>query len=288
MDTLQNKIRKTKNPVAVVFLASQDRVPGWLLEGRSFLEAYGIFCRELLAGLKGVAPAVRFAMGSFLLRGEAGVKLLMELMKEAGRLGYYVLADLPQMLSPAAAENVAESLGGDSIWHWDGAVVCPYLGTDILKPFTALCREEKKDLFVVLRTSNKSAPELQDLITGARLVHIAAADLVNSLGHGLEEKCGYSRVAAVAAACGADSLRNLRSKYKQSFLLVDGYDYPGGNAKNSSLAFDELGHGAAVCVEQSVTAAWKQSPEEDRNFVQPAIEAAQRIKKNLSRYMTIL
>ena len=77
-------------------------------------------------------------------------------------------------------------------------------------------------------------------------------------------------------------------RYKYVFLLVDGLDYPSGNAKNCGFAFDRLGHGAAVCVGPSVTAAWKETESDGQDYVEQAVQAAERIKKNLSRYVTIL
>ena len=145
-----------------------------------------------------------------------------------------------------------------------------------------------KDLFVVVRTANRSAPELQDLLTGSRLVHLAAADIVKRFAEPMIAKCGYSNVAAVAAASSADSLRTLREKYKSIFMLLDGYDYPNANAKNCSAAFDKLGHGAAACAGTSVTAAWLDAPGEAQEYVSLAVEAAQRMKKNLTRYIVLL
>lgn len=91
----------------------------------------------------------------------------------------------------------------------------------------------------------------------------------------------------MAAASSADSLRTLRTKYKYIFLLLDGFDYPNANAKNCSFAFDALGHGAMACAGLSVTAAWmdNDSPSE---YVIAAVNAAERAKKNLNRYVTIL
>ena len=71
------------------------------------------------------------------------------------------------------------------------------------------------------------------------------------------------------------------------FLLLDGYDYPNANAKNCSFAFDKLGHGAAACAGVSVTAAWMEEDSEN-TYVTLAVEAAERMKKNLTRYVTIL
>jgi hypothetical protein len=92
-------------------------------------------------------------------------------------------------------------------------------------------------------------------------------------------------VAATVSAGSPDSLRALRSKYNRLFLLVDGLDYPSGNAKNCSFAFDRFGYGAVVCAGPDVICAYKETEE---NFVTAAVHAAERMKKNLNRYFSIL
>ena len=161
-----------------------------------------------------------------------------------------------------------------------------YIGSDGLKPYISRLKDNDKDLFVVVRTANRTAPELQDLLTGTRLMHMANADVVNRFVQPLIGRCGYSRLAIMAGASSADSLRSLREKYKDIFLLLDGCDYPNANAKNCSYGFDKLGHGAAACAGLSVIGAWKEAGEEG-SYVSHAQEAAQRLKKNLTRYITV-
>lgn len=287
VDALQEKIRKTKNP-SVLYL---DGVTDWLpphirASAETLAGAYGTFCRSLLGELRGLVPAVRFSFGGFSLLGAEGMELLSALLGEADRLGYYVLLDAPNMLSTQSAKQVAAALcDKETVYHFDGLIVSSYLGTDILKQFLPLCKEGKA-LFPVVRTANKSASEVQDLITGGRLVHTAVADLVSRLGEQFVGKCGYNNVGAVAAASAADSLRTLRTKYNRMFLLLDGYDYPNSNAKNCSFAFDKLGHGAAGCASESILCAWRDGEAED--YLRLAREAAERMKKNLTRYITVL
>ena len=208
-------------------------------------------------------------------------------MAEAVSLGYYVLLDAPDMLSAMAAKHAADILGAeDSRYPCHGIVIPAYLGTDILKPFLPLCKKGKS-LFPVVRTANRSAPELQDLLTGTRLVHTALADIVSRNGEVVVGKYGYSHMGALASAGAADSLRSMRAKYSRLFLLLDGYDYPNGNGKNCSYAFDKLGHGAAACAGVSVVAAWKEAGE-PLQYASLAVEAAERMKKNLTRYITVL
>lgn len=290
IDVLQDKIRKQKNPSMVSLELPLEALPthfAELAEDHPAL-AYGTFCKELLKGLKGIVPAVRIPFGMFALLGEEGCAQLSDVLKDAGELGYYVLLDGLFLSTPLAAQMAADALLGRDLWHCDGVVVPVYLGSDCVKPFLVRSREQQKDLFLQVMTSNKSAPEIQNLRTGTRLVHSAAMDLVNRFGESLLGKYAYSQVAAVVGAGAPEMVRALREKYPHTFFLTDGYDYPNGNAKKCSVAFDRLGRGAVACAGSSVTAAWKQAESDGTDYVEQAAEAAQRMKKNLTHYVTVL
>ncbi len=287
VDLLQDKIRKTKNPSVLQLSMAPSDLPPQMLEGETPAAAYGRVCRELLEGLKGMVPAVRVSFASFALLGPEGLKQLTPVLKFADAQGYYVILDAPEILSPAMAAAAAEALlGKESVFPCDGLVISGYLGSDVIKPFLPYCKTGKKDVFVVTRTGNKSAPELQDLLAGSRVVHAAAADHVNRYGADTAGKFGYTRVGILAGASAADSLRSLRIKYPKLFLLVDGYDYSNANAKSCSHGFDKFGHGAAVC--SSLGTAWKQAESDGSDYLEYAKAAAERMKKNLTRYVSIL
>ena len=282
VDKLQEKIRKCKNPTVLDLTVSREKIPPHLLEEEGdFPSAYERFCRELMTGLRGTVPALRFSYAFFAMLDR--LALLPLLMDHAKALGYYVILDAPEALSPLAAELTAEKM---QTMPADGVLLCSYMGSDGVKPYVNKLLPEGKALYVVIRTANKSAAELQDLMTGSRLVHMAAADMVSRLGESYPGRHGYRQVAGMAAAT-ASSLKTLREKYPALFLLLDGYDYPNANAKKCSVAFDKLGHGAAACVGATITAAWQQEINLD-DYVACAVEAAERTKKNLTRYITIL
>lgn len=286
VDILQEKIRKTKNPsVLELALAVSDLPPQFARNA----EGYASFCRELMEHLRGTIPAVRISFSCFALLGHDGLYHLSETLKRAEELGYYALLDAPEILSPAGAKMTAEAVWGEgSLYPCDSLVISGYLGSDVIKPFLPYCKKEKKDLFVVARTANKSAPELQDLLAGSRLVHMAAADHVNRYGSDTAGKTGYTNVGILAAASSAESLRTLRAKYPKLFLLVDGYDYPNANARNCSNGFDKFGHGAAICGGTGITCAWKAAESDGSDYLDHARAAAERMKKNLTRYVTVL
>ena len=285
VDKLQEKIRKSKCPIIVDMAVKAEHIPQHLRQERSEKAALAEFCKELLIGLKGIVPGVRFCFDHWALLD--GLTELAELLQLAGKLGYYVLLDGPAMLTPWAAERAAQLLEAESGWSCDGMIVSPYIGSDAMKPFLPYCKKGKTVFFAV-RCPNKSASELQDLMTGTRLVHAAAAEQVDRFAQGYMGKCGYSSVAAMTAATNSGAVMGLRNKHKQLFLLVDGLDYPGGNGKICSYGFDKLGHGCAISVGPAITAAWMEGETDPENFVPLAVQAAERIRNNMTRYITIL
>lgn len=288
IDVLQEKIRKGKNPSMVAFDLPAGRFPPHLLEGVTAAAAYRKLCVELLEGLRGLVPAVRFGFASFGLLGPEGLGVLADTPQLAKSLGYYVVLDAPELLSPQSAELAAQALLGGSLFPCNGVVISPYLGSEGIKPFLPYCEKGERELFVAARTGNKSAPEIQDLLTGTRVVHSAVADRIQISGERMIGKFGYSQVAAVAGAGASESTRSLRSKYKQMFLLLDGYDYPGANAKRCSYGFDKLGRGAVVCAGSGITCAWQEAGSDGTDYVDQAVRAAERMKRNLTGYLTIL
>lgn len=290
IDKLQEKIRKLKNPSMVDFSVELEKIPPHIMqEEKNEILAYERFCRELLDGLKDIVPAVRFNMGRFSLLGPDGLFLLSRMTQYARKLEYYILLDAPECLSAGSAElSVKHFFSGHCLWAFDGLAVSAYAGSDVLKPYVKALKSSSKDLFVVLRTANKSAAELQDLLTGSRLVHMAAADILYRHCEPLVGRSGYSQVAAIGPASVADVLKKLRGRYKSMFLLLDGYDYPNANAKNCSFAFDKLGHGAIACAGSGVTCAWNADASDGTDYVAQAADAAERMRKNLLRYTTVL
>lgn len=285
---LQDKIRKMKNPTILNFSVLPEYIPQQILENSdSFLVARERYCIALMDALKEIVPGVRFSYPTFALAGADGLDSLKKLLDYANECGYYVLLDGVTALSAQEAAYQAELIMGVSFaYYYDGLIITDYIGSDVIKPYLPYMKENGKDLFVVARTANRSAGELQDLLSGTRWMHFANVDMINRFVTPLMTKCAYSQVAVVASASHPDSLRNIRQRFKEVFLLMDGCDYPNANAKNCSNGFDQIGHGAAACACSSILAAWQE--EDGQDYVSAAIAGAQRVRKNLLRYVTIL
>ncbi len=287
---LQEKIRKTKSPVILDFGMTKEMVPPHLLQSEgSYEKAYTRFCMELMDGLRGIIPAVKFSFGSLALMGTEGILALIRLLEYAKKMGFYTVLEIPEALSGRQAQCQADMLFDEkSLWSFDGIVISAYIGSDGMKPYVIGAEQQEKSLFVVVRTANRSAPELQDLLSGGRNVFDAKADLVNRFKNPKLSPNGYDKIGLVGPASSPAVLGKLRQKYKNLFIMVDGYDYPNANAKNCAEASDKLGHGIVVCGGTGITSAWKIAENDGTEFVTDSIEAAVRMKKNLARYFTVL
>lgn len=285
IDALQNKIRKLKNPAALWLCPNASLIPPEIMQNcESVGSAYGSYCEALLEHLQEFYCAVRVNFDAFALVGADGIMALNSVLKKAKKLGYYVILDWMHMEDPITAEQSAKAILAENTWPCDAVVVSPYGGSEGVKPYIA--GAGKKEVFVAVKTGNKTASELQDLQTGGRQVYTAAAELVSRWGETSVERCGYSRVGAVAGAVNAASLRTLRQKFSRLFLLVEGLETSGANTKNCANAFDRMGHGALVCAGSSVLGAWIEW--EDGDYLAAAKDASEKLKRNLGRYITVL
>ena len=285
MDVLKNKIRKLRNPSALTVAPTLDTLPpGFMTAYENPVQGMGEYCRQVLTALKGQLPAVKVSFGAFSLLGPHGLAELKSVLETAKDLGFYVILDWQRQEDEASAKVAAKLLLSGGMWPCDAVVLSGYPGSASVKPYITEANKEKKDVYVVLKTGGKSGSELQDLQTGGRTVYTAAADLLARWGDQTMERCGYSRVAGVGSASHMASLKTLREKYPRLFLLVDGLEAGNANARNASFAFDNMGYGAMVC--SNLLTAWIENPANDP--IGEVVAAAQRMKRNVTTYVTVL
>ena len=139
----------------------------------------------------------------------------------------------------------------------DFATVNPYLGSDGVDPFIKVCQEEKKGIFVLVKTSNKSSGELQDLQVNGKPIYEIVGELVANWG----EQCmgdTYSYVGAVVGATYPEMGKVLRQIMPKTYILVPGYGAQGGKGADLVHFFNKDGLGAIVNSSRGIIAAYKQ------------------------------
>ena len=169
--------------------------------------------------------------------------------------------DLPQSL-----ENLLKNYENLDVWHEDSLTVNPYMGSDGVKPFIDEAVAHNKSIFVLLRTSNPSSKELQELILqDGRPVYEHMADLIESWGAPHVGNHGYSCVGAVVGATHPEEGRRLRELMPHTFFLVPGYGAQGGTAQDVAGMFDANGDGAIVNSSRGIIGAWRKSKDYAKN-----------------------
>ena len=200
------------------------------------------------------------------------MKAFKETCKYAKEKGMIVIADIKRgdIGTTAAGYSNAylgQTLVGDkeeSFYDIDWVTVNPYLGVDGVKPFIDDCKKYNKGIFILVKTSNKSSGELQDLkLEDGKTVYEKVAELVNSWGEELIGEYGYSSVASVVGATYPVQMENLRKIMPHSYFLIPGYGAQGGKAEDLAVGF-ENGLGGIVNASRSLMCAFKSDRWKDK------------------------
>lgn len=304
VDVLQAKIRKLKNPSMVCISPSISDIPAGLLAAaraqygdtaKAAAESYRQFSFGILDALKDLVPAVSVVSGAFSALGAEGVAAMQEVLRYAADCGYYVLLDLMRADLGTTAEALAAAcfgslpIGDSSFTPYpcDGVLTNAYLGSDALKPFLQYCAEGK-NVFIIARSSNKSAREVQDLLSGDRVVYQVMADLAMRWSTDLFGRNGYSEVGISVGGTNAPVLKKLREKYDRLFFLVPGFGAQGAGAKDVQYAFDKFGHGAVILAGRSIVCAWQKDVGNGENYQEAARAAAIKMKMQITGYVTVI
>ena len=282
------KIKSTKAPIVVGLDPMLKFVPehikkkafselGETLEGAA--EAIWLYNRELVDAIYDIVPAVKPQIAMYEQFGIPGLMAFKKTVDYCKGKGLVVIADIKRgdigSTSEAYAAGHLGKVQVGSRYHYsfdeDFATVNPYLGSDGIKPFIKVCQEEKKGLFILVKTSNPSSGEFQDRMVatgtqagGAGGIAFGDRPLYEIVGEQVarwgEEHMGgsYSYIGAVVGATYPEMGKALRRIMPKSFILVPGYGAQGGKGKDLVHFFHEDGLGAIINSSRGIIAAYQQ------------------------------
>lgn len=297
-DILQEKILSLKNPTVVGLDPTPDYVPEHIfkkhlaLKGETLeaaADAYYEFNCGLIDALYDIVPAVKPQSAYYELLGYSGVASLKKTADYAKAKGLYVIADIKRNDIGSTAEAYSEAylgsvkIGGSELFpfDFDAATVNAYLGSDGVRPFVETCKRRDKAIFALVKTSNPSSAEVQDLMTDGCRVYDVVGDLMAELSKDTLGRYGFSRIGAVVGATYPEELKNLRERLKNTFFLVPGYGAQGGGASDVAHAFDARGCGAIINSSRAIICAWKKTGNNGRDFAQAARAEALKMREAL-------
>ncbi len=270
------KIQETGAPIVVGLDPMMKFVPehiqkkafaqfGETLEGAA--EAIWQYNKGIVDAIWDIVPAVKPQIAMYEQFGIPGLTAFKKTVDYCREKGLVVIGDVKRgdigstSEAYAAAHLGKTAVGSKSYYSFneDFATVNPYFGSDGINPFTKICREEKKGIFVLVKTSNPSSGEFQDVLVGGRPLYQLVGEKVAWWGaECMPENGNYSYVGAVVGATYPEQGRILRRIMPNTFILVPGYGAQGGKAADLVHYFKEDGLGAIINSSRGIIAAYQQ------------------------------
>ena len=314
-DRVRDAVDSKGSPVVVGLDPRPESLPPHLL--RDCLVKFGdsplaiaaacwLFNRVIIDAVHDVVPAVKPQLAFYERYGIAGLMAYARTAAYAREAGLLVVADGKRNDIGSTASAYAEAfLGASQVFdetvtgefgdffyfgdfvHFgaDALTVNPFLGRDGVQPFIDWARQSGRGVFVLVRTSNPSAADVQDLQVDGRPLYEHVGALVESWGENSRGQNGYSCVGAVVGATWPEQAARLRALMPHTLFLVPGYGAQGATAADVARCFDARGHGALVNASRSIIYAWRSKPYTERyseaDYGAAAREAAQRMGEDI-------
>jgi len=225
-------------------------------------ESVMVFNRSILDAVAPYAAAVKPQIAFYEAFGLEGLRAFIATVDYARSKGLIVIGDVKRNDIGSTAQAYADAYLGRTeldkgvslpAFDLDAVTVNPYLGSDGIKPFLTASARYGRGIFVLVKTSNPSSAELQDLtLEGGRKLFEHVGELVDEWGREVAGERGYTSIGAVVGATFPEHARALRKIMPRSIILVPGYGAQGGSAKDVLPCFNEDGYGAVVNASRSI------------------------------------
>ncbi len=299
MDRLIEGIIKTQNPTVAGLDPKLAYIPDHIKEacfakyGKTLDGAAAAlfeFNKGLIDALCDIVPAVKPQCAYYEMYGWQGVKALHDTIAYAKEKGMFVITDGKRndigttMEAYATAHLGKVDVEGEALIPFDGdsLTVNAYLGSDGINPLLNICKDEDKGIFVLVKTSNPSSGELQNLnLEGGDSVYLTMGKKCEMWGESTMGKYGYSGVGAVVGATYPQQLEELRAELKTTFFLVPGYGAQGGGADDVLPAFDEKGLGAVINSSRGIMCAYQKQGLPGEDYAKAARAEAIRMRDEI-------
>ena len=276
IDRLCEAIQQTKCPVCVGLdtelshLSEEYRPKEQTLVTIS--ESVFRYNRDIMDEISGIVPSVKVQAAYYEQYGAEGMKCFLDTMAYAKGKGLVVIADIKRNDIGSTAKAYANAYIRNSAA--DFITVNAYLGNDGIAPFVEACSETGKGIFALVKTSNPSGGEFQDLDVGGQKLYETVADKVAEWGNPLVGQYGYSSVGAVVGATYPEEAEALRQRMPHTFFLVPGYGAQGAGADDIAVNFDGRGLGGVVNSSRGILLAWKKEAYANLSAPKAARQAA--------------
>ncbi|MBR4557356.1 MAG: orotidine-5'-phosphate decarboxylase [Clostridiales bacterium] len=282
-DELVRKIAELDNPTVIGLDPKLDYIPDAIKEyseqlfpeepEKATAKAIWIFNKEIIDKTYDIVPAIKLQFAYYEMYGVEALKTMCLTARYAQKMGMLVIGDCKRNDIGSTATAYAEAVMGKTelllnefkqICGFDACTVNAYLGIDGVQPFIDVAKRDGKGIFCLVRTSNPSAGDFQDLkLEDGRLLYEAVAAKVDEWGKDMIGEEGFSSIGAVVGATWPEQAVAIRKIMPNTFILVPGYGAQGAGADAAVAGFTADGKGAIVNNSRAIMTAWKKQPDID-------------------------
>jgi orotidine-5'-phosphate decarboxylase len=283
-EVMIGEVERKQNPSVVGLDPEFGKLPDCLKSGivespESASAAMLKFNKVIIDSVRDIVPAVKLQSAFYEMHGTPGVRAFWETAGYAKSRGLVVIGDLKRNDIGNTCRAYSKAyLSRDS--PFGSITVNPYLGSDGIEPFLEDVRENGKGIFVLVKTSNPSSGEIQDLDAGGRKVYERVAELVSHWGSESLGRNGYSSVGAVVGATYPREAASLRKLMPKSIFLVPGYGAQGGSSQDVMPCLNRDGGGALIS-----SSRWIIFASRGDDFGEAAAHAALKMKSDITAAM---
>lgn len=302
-DELVRKIAVMENPTVLGLDPKLDYIPDFIKEyaeqifpeeaAKATAKALWLFNKAIIDSTCDIVPAVKVQYAYYEMYGIEALKTMLLTIRYAQKKGMLVISDAKRNDIGSTATAYAEGILGNTdlllgenmpMTGSDAVTVNPYLGIDGVKPFIDVAKRDGKGVFCLVRTSNPSAGDFQDLKLGdGRMVYESVAAKVNEWGEELIGEEGFSSLGAVVGATWPEQAVQLRKAMPKAIILVPGYGAQGASADDAVASFTADGKGSIVNASRSIMTAWKKNSDlKPEEFATAARLEAEDMKNKLN------
>lgn len=295
IDKLIEKIAELQNPTCVGLDTSFDYLPEELKRDVSSLddaaEAIAEFNMNIIDKVCDIVPSVKVQIAYYEMYGHAGLQAFEYTVNYARGRGLIVIADCKRNDIGSTAGCYSKAYLGKTevngknyrAFAADMLTVNGYLGSDGIKPFLQDIKDNDKSIFALVKTSNPSSGEFQNLkLENGKFIYEQMGDLVADWGKDFIGKYGYSEVGAVVGATHPEEAERLRKRLPHTFFLIPGYGAQGGSAQMLKVCFDKNGLGGVVNSSRGIICAYKDARYSGMNYAEAARAACIDMQQDLS------
>ncbi len=249
-----------KNSVLVVGLDPNIKnFPNFLLDGidinkknsqtlEKIENAIFNFNKIIIDSTHEYSVAIKPQLAYYEIFGSYGIRALEKTIEYAKTKNLLIINDGKRGDIGSTSTAYAEAFLGDSPMSGDMITVNPYLGEDSYNPFIEYAKKFNKGIFILLKTSNPSSKDIQDLVIkeNNETIYINLAKHLSEISKNNIGENGYSSTGVVVGATFPKIAEDLRKIMPNTIFLVPGYGFQGAKAEDLKVYFDKNGNGAFV------------------------------------------